>query len=167
MPTKSTDAPQGEPLDLPDLPVSEGEDLSHPLLSPEEVAKAKADARAKFQALQKKQAMDALVKAEMDRLRGPAGLVTGDPVRDELVTLSLDLAEHSDGIMINGEKFWHGHTYTVPRHVADSLREMQARGHNHQNEIEGKGIADRFRRPQLTVLNGITGAVHNAPQRMG
>jgi hypothetical protein len=159
------DLPEAEDLEAA-LDAAEEEDFSHPILSPDEVKAARQKARDRVAALSKKNAMDALVAQEMMKLQGASGLHTGDPVRDELVTVSLDLAEHSDGITLNNDKFFHGHTYTVPRHVADTLRDIQQRGQHHQSELDGKPIADRFRRPQMVVISGRTGAVSSA-QRVG
>jgi hypothetical protein len=81
-----------------------------------------------------------------------------------VVTVTLDLAEHSDKIIINGEPFWHGHTYTRPRHVVNQLREIMMRGWIHQDTIDGKDLAQQYARRRLTTVHGRTGAVSNAPQ---
>lgn len=138
---------------------------AHPLLSPDEVAAAMAKARESVEAKRRDAAIKAVIKAETERLEREEGLVTGDGVKDEMVTVHLDLAEHSNRIVLSGTPYWHGHTYTIPRHVADTLREIQSRGHDHQSEIEGKNLADRFRRPRNTVIDVHKGgAVVNAPQ---
>ncbi len=141
--------------------------LVHAILSPAEVQAARDKARAAILAKQKKTATEALIAEETRRLEREEGLVTGDGVKDEMVTLHLDLAEHSGSIKINGTPYYHGQTYTVPRHVADTLREIMARGHGHQNEIEGKGMAERFRRPHGTVIDVAKGRVDNAPKYQG
>lgn len=145
---------------------NEGIDPNHPLLTVEDQRAARDLARKKVLEEKRDAAFDALVKAERERLLGKEGLRTGDPTKDEMVHVTLDLAEHSDRIVINGATYMHGQTYKLPRHVADTLREIQSRGHNHQNEIDGKGIADRFRRPHNTVVDtrpGKGGAISNAP----
>lgn len=137
---------------------------AHPLLSPAEVAAAMAKARESVEAKRRDAAIKSVIKAETERLEREEGLVTGDGVKDEMVTLHLDLAEHSSRITLSGTPYWHGHTYTVPRHVADTLREIQSRGHDHQSEIEGKNPADRFRRPRNTIIDTRKGnAIENAP----
>ena len=143
---------------------AEPEERLHPVLSNEEVLAARAKARSNIEAQRRKAATTDLIKAEEERLAREEGLVTGDGVKDEMVTVTLDLAEHSARIVLSGTPYYHGHTYTVPRHVGDTLREIQSRGHNHQNDIEGKGLSERMRRPHLTMLNAKTAAVTNAPQ---
>jgi hypothetical protein len=134
-------------------------DPNHPILTVAEQVEALKKADLKVTAERKKQALADLQKKEEERLMGAAGQMTGDPVKDELVFITLDLAEHSNCITLglgsaHQHVYHHGQTYKVPRHVADTLREIQARGWNHQLEIEGKGMAERFRRPQNQVLSG-------------
>lgn len=138
------------------------EERLHPILTNSEVLAARADAKTKVLKAQKDAAKKALIEAETQRLMIEEGLVTGDGAKDEMVTIALDLAEYTDRITINGVPYYHGHTYTVPRHVADGLRETQARTQGHQNQIEGKGFQDLFRRPHLTMLSAI--GVKNAPR---
>lgn len=158
--TKSTPTP-AEILGIEDE--AEAEDLSHPILSPEEVKAAKAEARAQILAKQREAAKARLIAEETARLQREEGLTTGDAAKDEFVSITLDLAEHSDKITLSGTEYHHGFTYTVPRHIADTLREIMSRGHDHQNEIEGKGISERFRRPRATIVSAKTG-IKNAPQ---
>lgn len=134
---------------------------NHPILSDEEVEAAREAARKAVEKERKDAAMDAFIKEEKARLQREEGLVTGDGAKDEMVRIALDLAEHSGKIVINGFEYHHGFTYTVPRHVADTLREIQSRGHGHQNEIEGKSMAEAFRRPHNTGLSPI--GAKNAP----
>jgi hypothetical protein len=146
---------------------NEGLDPNHPVLSLDEQRAARDEARAVILEEKRKAAFKDLVAKERVKLLGEEGLRTGDPVKDEMVMVTLDLAEHSDRILINSRIFMHGQTYRVQRHVADTLREIQSRGHNHQNEVDGKGIADRFRRPHNTVVDtrpGKGGAVSGAPR---
>lgn len=142
---------------------AEDEPRLHPVLSNEEVEAARAKARKEVEADRKAAATKAYIAEEKLRLQREEGLVTGDGVKDEIVHITLDLAEHSGKITLSGTEYHHGFGYDVPRHVADTLREIQARGHNHQNEIEGKMIADRFRRPHNTSLSPIRG-VASSPQ---
>lgn len=148
---------------------AEGIDPFHPILTVDEQREAIAAARKRVDADAKKDAKKALEQSIYDAQRGKTGLRTGNPQLDELVTCTLDLAEHSDCLRINGHPFWHGRTYTVPRHVAASLREMQQRGHHHQADLDGKGMAEKMRKPMLTAVvadrnTGAIQAIHNAPQ---
>lgn len=138
-------------LDAAELAGADIDDLDHPLLSRDEVRAARAKAVAKYTADQKKLALEALVERELQKLRGPAGLVTGDAVKDEMVKFTIDLPEFAPYVSINGRPYFHSFTYDVPRHVADTLRNQCALAHNHQLEIDGKGLTEKMRRPQEPV----------------
>ena len=126
------DALVPEPLD------EDGTPRLHPILSNADYKAAQAKARVKLDKERHAKAMKAVEEAEMERLKMEEGMVTGDGVKDQMVKITLNLAPHSEDIKINGRAHWHGHTYTVPRHVADTMREIQARGWQHQDEIDGK-----------------------------
>jgi hypothetical protein len=53
-------------------------------------------------------------------------------------TLTLELAPHSDRIILDGVTYLHGATYTFDRAQYDTIREIIYRGYEHQAEIEGK-----------------------------
>lgn len=144
---------------------AEPEARLHPILTNEQVLEAQARAKKKVDDLRIKEAMRSIEEIETARLRREEGFVTGEGAKDELVSVTLDLAPHSDRITINQMAYWHGHTYTVPRHVGDSLRDMQARGWVHQDELDGKNKTQHYQANRLTKLNGATGAVSSAPQR--
>jgi len=138
-----------------------------PLLTVEELEAIKAEAFKKVtderKAAARKQALDAAIADA----RQEQGRITGDGAKDELVMITLDLAEHSDKITLNGAAYWHGHTYKVPRHQADTLRDIQFRGWKHQMEIDGKNAKDLQRQaPRNTLINARSGAVSSAPQQM-
>jgi hypothetical protein len=138
-----------------------GEVRLHPILSNEDVLAIRALARKELDAERRKNAKAALLEQEKKRLQQEEGLVTADGVRNEMVRITLDLAEHQPFLAVNNTVYYPGFPYKVPRHVADQLREMQSRGWNHQNEVEGKGMRERFRRPYntgLSPLAGTTGA---------
>lgn len=140
-----------------------GEVRLHPILSNEEVLAVRALARKELDAERRKNAKVALLEQEKRRLQQEEGLVTADGVRNEMVRITLDLAEHQPFLAVNNTVYYPGFPYKVPRHVADQLREMQSRGWAHQNEIEGKGMRERFRRPYNTGLSPIAG-LSNAPR---
>lgn len=135
----------------------------HPILSNAEYLAAQERAAKRVEEDARKEAVKHVEQEAYDRMRGKKGLRTGDPRKDELVSLTLDLPEFTDRITINHFAYMHGGTYTVPRHVADSLREIQSRAWDHDNEINGKGIADRARLPRNTLI-GANGGVINGPQ---
>ena len=131
----------------------------HPLLTNAEFRAAEKKAKDRLLKEQKTAAMAAVEKETLEAIRGREGLVTGDAAKDELIDVHLDLYEGADHIMLSGVRYDHGRTRRVPRHIADTLREIAARGHNHQTELDGKGIAGRQTRQGNTTLNARTGAV--------
>lgn len=145
-----------------DEPV-EGAGRLHPILSNEEVEEAKAEARKMIEAAQVKAAKKKIIDDETQRLRNEEGMVTGDGVKDQMVRISLDLAPHSPFIVLNHRPYYHAQTYTVPRHVAETLREIQQRGWRHQDEIDGKSLAQHYQRAHATGLSPVKG-VTNAPR---
>ena len=128
------------------------------ILSPEEIAAAVAEAKAKFSADAKAKAKKELIATEIDKLKRVEGQKTGDGYKDEPVTITVDLPEFTPHLVINGEPFWHGHTYTRPRHVVASLREMISRAWNHQDDIDGKSMSQRLGAHRIKNWDKIEGA---------
>lgn len=139
-----------------------GEERLHPLLSNEEVLEARAEARKQVEAAQRKAAKKKIIDDETQRLRTEEGLVTGDGTKDQMVRIALDLAPHSPFIVLNHRPYYHAQTYTVPRHVAETLREIQQNGWRHQDEIDGKTIKEHYQRARSTGLSPVKG-ITNAP----
>lgn len=158
--------------DVFDLPEETTEEVRlHPVLTNAEFLAAQESGRKKFEDERKKAALKAVSDQALADLRYESNLRTGDGVKDEMVDVTIDLAEHSDNIKLDGRQYWHGRTYPVPRHVADTLRDIMARGWNHQDEVDGKNLADRHRAnrqiatiskhaPGGKTISGSTGAVH-------
>ena len=68
-----------------------------------------------------------------DVIKGPI------PVKGEKqFKITLDLAPHSNRLIIDSVHYLHGGTYTVGQRVYDTMREMIHRGWEHQREIDGK-----------------------------
>ena len=68
-----------------------------------------------------------------DVVKGPI------PVKGEKkFTITLDLAPHSNRLIIDSVHYLHGGTYTVGQRLYDTMREMIHRGWEHQREIDGK-----------------------------
>lgn len=68
-----------------------------------------------------------------DVIKGPL------PVKGEKkFTITLDLAPHSNRLIIDSVHYLHGGTYTVGQRLYDTMREMIHRGWEHQREIDGK-----------------------------
>jgi hypothetical protein len=82
-----------------------------------------------------------------------------------MVRITLDLAPHSPFVVLNHRPYYHAQTYTVPRHVAETLREIQQRGWRHQDEIDGKTLSEHYQRARQTGLSPVKG-VTNSPQAM-
>lgn len=137
----------------------------HPLLTRREVMDVQAQARSDLIAKQRANAKKALLASETLRLAQEEGLTTGSSINDQPVSITLDLAEHSDRIVINGRPYYHGYTYTVPRHIADNLAEIQYRGWKHQDEIDGKDLVQHYQRQRLTTMSQVTGVAKNAPAK--
>jgi len=135
----------------------------HPILTNDEYRAAIERAKKRVEEDAKKEALKHVEAQAYDEMRGKRGIRTGDPQKDELVEITMDLPEFTDRITINGFVYFHTKTYTVPRHIADSLRDIQWRAWLHDNEINGKGIADRGRLPRNTIFNAKSGAVINGP----
>lgn len=127
-----------------------GEDT--PILSEKEIAAIKAEAKAKILAERKSAEKKKILEQETQRLKNEEGLVTGDSYKDEIVSITVDLAPFSPSININGRPYWHGRTYNVARHVADSLREQMYRTWQHQNEIDGKSLNEFYARKHVADL---------------
>lgn len=128
-----------------DNEIEDGIDPNHPILSVEDQRKAKAEARAAVEEERRKAALKSFLEKEKQRLKTEEGLTTHDAVKDEIVEVLMDLPEFATHIAINGAPYYHGHAYKIPRHVADTLREQQARMWDHQREIEGKSLTDKMR----------------------
>lgn len=168
MPIKNDDEPEitaddllgDEPADDALLAAIEDEDMdgldpNHPILSLDEQREAKREARIGVDKKRKKAALEAYIKLETERLQHEEGLVTGIGIKDELVDMLIDVAEYTDRIVLNNVTYFHGHSVRVPRHVAETLREICARSHNHQNEIDGKNLSERFRRQALHEMRPV------------
>ncbi len=108
------------------------------LLSPSEIAKIKDEARASILSAKKADAKKKLLASETQRLRNEEGLTTGNAHSDEIVNITIDLPLFSPNIIINSQAYWHGRTYPVPRHVADTLRSQMFNSWRHQSEIDGQ-----------------------------
>ena len=139
------------------------EERLHPFLSNEEVREARAEAHRQIDAERRKKAKKHLIDQEKLRLEREEGFTTGDGVKDQIVKITLDLAPHSAHIVLNLKPYYHGQTYKVPRHVAETLREIQQSGWRHQNEIEGKSLTQHYQRARTTGLSPITGVI-NGPK---
>jgi hypothetical protein len=124
----------------------------HPVLTTAEIEAARAEARAAVDKARKAAAIKAIIADETIRLKREEGLVSGSSVNDEMVKVTIDLPEYSNSIILNQEPFYHGNTYTLPRHVAASFKEIMQRAWAHQEEIDGKSLAQSLQTRRDTVL---------------
>lgn len=144
------------------------EERLHPILSNAEVRAAQARAKDNVLAERKAAAMEDIERRETERLRIEEGLTTGSEQKDEIVNFTVDLPLYADKLLINGplgKAYWHGHTYAVPRHIADTLAEMTFRAWRHEDQTEGRSIAQAYQRKRDTAINARSGAVSRAPAR--
>jgi hypothetical protein len=129
-------------------------DKARPILTDEEIARAREIARERVSKALKEAETERLIAEEMQRIKAEEGKRTGQVDLDETVEVTVDLAEFAAKLTINGQDYWHGYTYTVPRHVFDSMRDIMFRGHLHQNALDGKDLATFYRSKQSPVLAG-------------
>lgn len=134
----------------------------HPLLTKAEVEEIRAKAKADIEAARKKSAKAQFLEVEKARLLTEEGMTTGIGPQDEMVNITIDLAEYSPAIVINMRAYFHGQTYTVPRHMAETMREIMQRTHLHQNEIDGKSRTHFYQQARATELSPVKG-VSRAP----
>ncbi len=137
----------------------------HPILTNAEVLEARAKARSKIDAERRKAAMLEVEQRESHRLRTEEGLTSGITGEDELVTFTVDLPTWAPWISVNGEPYWHSHTYQVPRHVSRSLAEQSQSAWRADDQTEGKSIAQQMQNKRHSTINGRSGAIDNAPRR--
>lgn len=126
---------------------------SDSILSAEEIEAAKKVAAENVQKALRDAELKRIVAEEEARLRRLEGQRTGQADKDEDVEIFIDVAEFCDRITLNMVDYFHGYRYTVPRHVADSLREIMQRTHRHQMEIDGKSHDEMYRRTAPVALS--------------
>jgi len=78
---------------------------------------------------------------------------------EEQYTLTLDMYEGADRLFIDGKYYMNGATYTVGKRLYDTMRDMIARGWEHQREIEGKD-RNAYRKQANIIIspNGVKAA---------
>jgi uncharacterized Zn finger protein len=88
------------------------------------------------QAEVEKEQKDDLRKKYKERFRRQMRQRTG--AEEGVEEIYIDLAKHSDGIVIDGVKYQHGHTYTVKSSLATEMRWIMQSTYWHQAEVDGK-----------------------------
>lgn len=137
----------------------------HHLFTNEEFRDIQAQARASVEKERKTKAKKALLAEETERLMREEGLTTGSADKDEIVDVIIDLPMWSPAVTINRFPYWHGRTYQVARHVADTLAESMHRAWRHEDQLDGKSKMQTMMRKRETTINARTGVSANAPVR--
>lgn len=138
-----------------------------PILSSKEIEVIKAEAKAKILAERKSAAKVALLASETQRLKNEEGMVTGLGHQDEMVNITIDLPTYAASININSRPYWHGHTYPVPRHVAETLRDQMQSCWKHQNQIDAKDLASFYQTRRIAEIDKVAKGFVPDPFRAG
>lgn len=138
----------------------------HPILTNEQVEAAKAKALLKLQKEREAAAMRQVEQEETERLRREEGLTSGIGVEDELVHVIIDVPDWVPWVAVNGQPYWAGFSYKVPRHVQRTIQEQMQNAWRTHDLADGKSMTDQFKSRRHTIMNGATGAIHNAPARL-
>lgn len=130
----------------------EDQEPEHPLFTAKELEDIRKQAKQDILSQKKKAAREMLLEEEKARLQREEGFVVGNTHKDEIVTLTIDLAPYADRILVNGASYYHARTYTVPRHVADSLKDTMFRTWQHQKEIKGESLTEFYAQKHVSDL---------------
>lgn len=130
------------------------------------VAKARATVQAEILAAEKEK----FLAEQTEALRREAGVSkkTLGGIHDELVKITVDLSD-DDGTadpfiqldMPQGAKYYHGVTYELPRHIANTLNDIMFRGKLSSMNRAGKSV---FRNRTYGTVLGEHGARHTGIQ---
>jgi hypothetical protein len=123
------------------------------MLTPAEIETARQTARDRVAAKSKKAALEEVIAAETRLLE----LKTGDGYKDEEIWVTIDLAPYSDRLVIDGTVYLQGHTYKLPRHMVNSMRESMMRSWDHEADIKGESLRQKlgqYRAKNFGTLEG-------------
>ena len=120
--------------------------IETPTLSAEEIADIEARARREVDAEFKKALKAEVLADAKERERKKRSMHVNkhlNGVLSDMVRITINIPEFSNTPWIHtdlphGKVYIHGESYTVPRHVGNSLRETMQHMRRHQNEIDGK-----------------------------
>ncbi len=101
----------------------------------DELIAIRAEAAKKVADQLKKEKRDRLIRLEMDRERQRHGLPRLQPDIDreflkrisEMVSYTINLPENADRLRIDGQQYFHGHTYQMSRALYDTARDIVGR----------------------------------------
>jgi len=145
------------------------EERKHPVLTNAEYDAAVAEAQKRLDDAERKAAREKLIADSMDALRRERNALTGVVDLDEPVTITIDVAEYTDRIILDGEQFFHAATYTVSRHKAATINEIMFRSYMHQAQLDGKDPQEAYRRShaQHVTKSGIAPVDLGLAQKIG
>jgi len=130
-------------------------------LSEEEKAELTAAARAQVEKDLREQRKKEFLRQEMARFKRE--------VRpgEKMTQIVIDVAGHSDRIVLDGKAFFHGVLYTVTENQARTIQDIMARTWEHEYEVGGAN-RDIYRAPTHAIIspsnpNGIAGAHRPLP----
>lgn len=138
----------------PKKPAPEADDG---LLTAAEIDAIRKEARAEIMADKRGKMKQEMKAAEKQRLLREEGLTTGNTHADEILSITIDLAPYAPYININSQCYYHGRTYQVPRHVADTLRDQMFMTWKHQNQIDGKDAAQFYAAKHVAEMFKVDG----------
>lgn len=124
-------------------------------LTPEEIEAVREQARLKvineMKDRAQKQLLDHFIEEERQALVPEA----------ELVDIFLNLASHTNYIMLDGKQYWHEHWYKVTRNVFAVLTEQMNRGwaHDDQTQVSDSKGQRRWRPPVGIGFDNFRGRV--------
>lgn len=148
--------------DVPDAPKS--------VLSAKEEEAVRRQAEREIENERKIQARADLLKKEKAKLRERHSINDNSALSgraSDMVMITINIPEFSNCPWIqvnlpNGPKYYHGQTYTVPRHIANSLRESMQWMRRHQNELDGKKRNRQL--PDGRFIDAVTGGTPTTSQ---
>lgn len=146
-------------------PRNKGVAVDTSLLDQKEISAIRAKAREAADKERKQRQEDDLYEAELEEARK-----VGDP--DEvLYAVHLNLAPHASTIRLDNRVFFHGQVVHVNLHQKCALKDIIARGWEHEEEVGGVN-RDRYRPSRGVSISphGITaagGAIVTTAQRLG
>jgi hypothetical protein len=119
---------------------------NHKLLSNDELEALKKEAAKTVLEEMKQSARDDFFAKEIAALR------RGHTPQDQIVPVTIDIAQFISYIAIDGVQYFHGYSYKVPRSRALVLYEQMQRSWLHQDEIDGRSRFNQYRKPQNAVI---------------
>lgn len=128
------------------------------LLSADEIAAIRAQARAEILAELKAAKKKELLAKAKGEIRGEMALAAG--TNEPMVTITINLAAYVDRIHLNqpyGPVYMHGRTYTVPISTAQVLMSQMYESWKHEDMRKGIPVVEKTSRN--IVLSGKSGAV--------